>query len=730
MSDKDYLIKGEMYQYNLGWLIKELMSFKQDLATAIDLKTIKYADPIQWDITTQYPANTVVVDPKSGTAYMSKVPVPAGVELTNTSYWVVVFNYQDIYNKIMDGVAFNDRDQDYATKDLLVNDLVWYAGDLYRVTRAIPVGSKYIPGANLIKTTIESMLARYYGRDRTAQISNDTVNVSGDYTLIAGDIAETANNITLHSTKDMLFDSDGKLTEQIAGNREIDVDGNDSVHVDGVTSINRGGSVTEVYGSSVDKKVTGASTEKYEDTVTRTMQSKTIINGKDVEITADVIVTPLTSRGVPFVLKGAYKSVYDFGAVGDGVTDDTAAIQEAINHGGCIVFPYGSFVITNTIKLNSNLTLLGYGCQLIQKASSHMFLAWSNNITDVFKNITIAGFDIRADANTGIIIGIGQSDSVSALNSDNINLLDLTIHDTPSRPIDILYGSAETFRKHPIGHVTIKNCNIFNIGAIGITCSGASVTIDNCQITNTALESITVDNGCQNVIITNSILKSAKNGYGAIGSGIEADNVTISNNIIYCSDTLPGVSIGGGSGDYLGCIITSNLFIGGGYALHAEPGTNLSVTICGNHFLNQTKGTIDINGSPAGCYITFTGNEITQPKNDNLLKMLKYVTNHDLHFTVDLTSYYKDGFAPTENRNTAYIDGNTLTCSLSFTPSARASGDIPITLPDLKSVQNVDSYINNNLTIILRSNGDIQFYGTEYTAGSGLVTQTVVFPYN
>lgn len=211
MSDNDYLIKGEMYQYNLGWLIQELLSFKQDLATAIDLKTIKYADPIQWDITTQYPANTVVVDPKSGTAYMSKVPVPAGVELTNTSYWVVVFNYQDIYNRIMDGVAFNDRDQDYATKDLLVNDLVWYAGDLYRVTRAIPTGSKYIPGTNLIKTSIESLLARYYGRDRTAQVANDTINVSGDYTLNAGDIAETADNITI-KTDELHVDSDNPIT--------------------------------------------------------------------------------------------------------------------------------------------------------------------------------------------------------------------------------------------------------------------------------------------------------------------------------------------------------------------------------------------------------------------------------------------------------------------------------------------------------------------------------------
>lgn len=266
MLDKDYLIKGDMYQYNLGWLIQELLSFKQDLATAIDLKTIKYADPIQWDITTQYPANTVVVDPKSGTAYMSKVPVPAGVELTNTSYWVVVFNYQDIYNRIMDGVAFNDRDQDYATKDLLVNDLVWYAGDLYRVTRAIPTGSKYIPGTNLIKTSIESLLARYYGRDRTAQVSNDTVNVSGDYTLVAGDIAETSTNRTIKVTKD----------------REIDVDGSDSIHIDGVSTVNVGGLRTEVYAGDKTEKVTGAATEEYSGTHTENHTGKKIVNATEI----------------------------------------------------------------------------------------------------------------------------------------------------------------------------------------------------------------------------------------------------------------------------------------------------------------------------------------------------------------------------------------------------------------------------------------------------------------
>lgn len=96
-------LNGHMYEYDLCWLVEKILSFESQLNQAIDLKTIHYADPIQWDITTQYAPNTVVVDPKTGTAYMSKVPVPAGILLTNTDYWTVIFNYQDIYTKIMEG---------------------------------------------------------------------------------------------------------------------------------------------------------------------------------------------------------------------------------------------------------------------------------------------------------------------------------------------------------------------------------------------------------------------------------------------------------------------------------------------------------------------------------------------------------------------------------------------------------------------------------------------------
>lgn len=319
LSDKPWLVPGHMYQYDIGWLVDKILSFETELNTAIDLKTIHYADPIQWDITTQYAPNTVVVDPKTGTAYMSKVPIPSGILLTNTDYWVVIFNYQRIYDKIMSGVAFNDKDNLNASKDLLVNDLVWYGGDLYRCTRAIPEGTTYIPGTNLTPTTIADCLATYYGRDRVAQVLNDTVNVLGDYTLNAGDAALTASNLTLHSTKDTHIDADGNLTEQVTGgktseiggkltvrvtgSREIDVDGDDSLHVDGVTSVNRGGAVTEVYGSSVNKRVTGAFTENFEDTATSTFNGKRIVKAKDVDATVKNVELTAESALIHFPTK-------------------------------------------------------------------------------------------------------------------------------------------------------------------------------------------------------------------------------------------------------------------------------------------------------------------------------------------------------------------------------------------------------------------------------------------
>ena len=66
------------HDMNLDWIIEALNEFNRKLANFVSLNTIKYADPIKWDIISQYAQNTLVLDPQDGTAYLSVQPVPQG----------------------------------------------------------------------------------------------------------------------------------------------------------------------------------------------------------------------------------------------------------------------------------------------------------------------------------------------------------------------------------------------------------------------------------------------------------------------------------------------------------------------------------------------------------------------------------------------------------------------------------------------------------------------------
>lgn len=454
LSDKPWLVPGHMYQYDIGWLVDKILSFETELNTAIDLKTIHYADPIQWDITTQYAPNTVVVDPKTGTAYMSKTAVPSGILLSNTDYWVVIFNYQRIYDKIMSGVAFNDKDNLTASKDILVNDLVWYGGNLYRAARAIPEGSKYIPGTNLTPTTIADCLATYYGRDRVAQVLNDTVNVLGDYTLNAGDIAETSSNRTTKVTAD----------------NEVNIDGNDRLHVNGVTTINRGGAVTAVYGNSVDAKISGTYTAAFDDTAASTYKGKRIVNAKDIDMTAESFVIQFPNKKVDLgnLPASPYVNVKDYGAVGNAhyydinknafFTDDTeemrptsdvaavnAAIADALAKGiHTVYFPDGDYYLPawsytlDTSKLAFEGS--GHACLCREGAEQAAMITLTSTVSlDEYKyarvplkNISLHGnaFTGRTDEGENGIAAIeygvkGNSDAT--LISPHINLENVTV---------------------------------------------------------------------------------------------------------------------------------------------------------------------------------------------------------------------------------------------------------------------------------------------------------------
>ena len=67
-----------------------------------------------------------------------------------------------------------------------------------------------------------------------------------------------------------------------------------------------------------------------------------------------------TARTVQAKLRDTV-SVKDFGAVGDGVTDDTTAIQAAVTAGNTVLFPAGNYRVTSQILCTSGNWLVGEG---------------------------------------------------------------------------------------------------------------------------------------------------------------------------------------------------------------------------------------------------------------------------------------------------------------------------------------------------------------------------------
>src|ERR1051325_6058852 len=103
-------------------------------------------------------------------------------------------------------------------------------------------------------------------------------------------------------------------------------------------------------------------------------------------------------------------NIRDFGAKGDGVTVDTAALQAAIDachqdQGGTVLVPAGVFVI-GTTELKSNVTL---------RIAAQGVLLGSDHGTDYFPSeaIPLHGDSTLEDGNTGLLF---------AVNAENITV--------------------------------------------------------------------------------------------------------------------------------------------------------------------------------------------------------------------------------------------------------------------------------------------------------------------
>jgi len=83
----------------------------------------------------------------------------------------------------------------------------------------------------------------------------------------------------------------------------------------------------------------------------------------------------------------AYINVLDMGAVGNGVVDDTAAIQAALDLGGLVIVPVGTYLLEGTLYIDSHTTLYLQGKEAVMKrgaATSAMLLNKSNGTIGVY----------------------------------------------------------------------------------------------------------------------------------------------------------------------------------------------------------------------------------------------------------------------------------------------------------------------------------------------------------
>lgn len=184
-----------LHELNLDWVVQIMKQLETELTQFVALNTIKYANPFQWNITSQYAQNTLVIDPQDGTAYLSVQPVPNGVQITNTDYWTPVFTLQNFTGALKTAItAVPQQENGQAATEKIPANSVFFVGDVLCTNpAAIPQTSLVVIGTNCVQVSVVDLISRLFNTPTAYYRDSDTsINMgfppSAASTVYGGDV--------------------------------------------------------------------------------------------------------------------------------------------------------------------------------------------------------------------------------------------------------------------------------------------------------------------------------------------------------------------------------------------------------------------------------------------------------------------------------------------------------------------------------------------------------------
>jgi len=354
-------------------------------------------------------------------------------------------------------------------------------------------------------------------------------------------------------------------------------------------------------------------------------------------------------------------SVADYGTVGNGIADDTAALQAAItaSYGRTLYIPAGTYLITgDTLAAAGTLRVVGDASTVLKLKSSlntdYLISLGSAADDFTFESITFDLNQPTSDGWTNIAVQISAASRVRFTGCNFINSASSAFGGTANNGYGIyLLGTYDTvrvedcyFTRHKYGvitepssagqDVTVQNCLFFELSGDGVeinvpTGSCANVSVNHCTFRSLGSNNVgrgfgvgasgAVGSTISNLSVTDSSFYACDNQGIHIEDGCK--RVTIAHNYVEGCGAAAATSYG--SGIYVAAAVALNraitdVIIDGNIIIGAA-GTDYGIFADGTYLLNGlTVINNTVSGTGNGPGITVNSSDAKTTVNNNKVR--------------------------------------------------------------------------------------------------------------